>query len=120
MVKAVTNYIWHLPNECYKNFNSYNDIEEVVTDAVKQLPSTNDNWIPVSEKLPEESEEVLVTDIWGCIHIESLEVSIENIKYWEDCDGNFDYFDEIIAWQPLPTPYKESEVQNESRRNTLP
>ena len=58
-------------------------------------------WIPVSERLPEINKEVIVTDI---------EVSDTYISYylgnnyWQ-CD-NGTYEDRIIAWMPLPEPYK--------------
>lgn len=52
-------------------------------------------WIPVSEKLPENGNRVIVTNKDGQVFISS---------FWE----HFRFFDdEIIAWQPLPEPYKE-------------
>lgn len=54
-------------------------------------------WIPVSEKLPEEHGEYLVTDKYGRV---TSGLWIGNAKRWKD----------VIAWMPLPEPYKaESE-----------
>ena len=54
-------------------------------------------WIPVSERLPEEHGEYLVTDKYGRV---TSGLWIGNAKRWKD----------VIAWMPLPEPYKaESE-----------
>ena len=64
-------------------------------------------WIPVSERLPEEEQEVLcqlsddscavlyVQDNWGQMN-------------WVDGQMGTGVYD-VIAWQPLPEPYKEKE-----------
>lgn len=67
-----------------------------------------DKWIPVSEKLPEESDVYLAT------FIENEKCYVERFYYstfsgwlmpvnWQD-EGRID---KIIAWKPLPEPYKE-------------
>lgn len=71
---------------------------EDVLEWVNQQP-TSDGWIPVSERLPEE-------DMWCLITYQSG--GVEKVKYctannWGQND------DHIIAWQPLPPAYKESE-----------
>jgi hypothetical protein len=83
----------------------------------KDVPDTNvGKWIPVSEKLPEEkfcddgyvepSDTVLVFTKYG-----SCKVS----RYWGNRRNKRDYYDwvdidyrkkEVLAWQPLPDPYK--------------
>lgn len=60
----------------------------------KQL---NDRWIPVSERLPEESSYILVTFDDGFV------ASV----YYEDDFGLWYGSGEPIAWKPLPEPYKE-------------
>lgn len=65
-------------------------------------------WIPVSERLPEFSKEVLTCGIGGFIEIQSLEDSYDG--YWENQNGDWTDLDEVVAWMPLPEPYKaESE-----------
>ena len=66
------------------------------------------HWIPVSERLPERSVWVLAY----CKTKDGYEYQAVLLlgKYngeWTDCD---DFCDDVIAWMPLPEPYKaESE-----------
>ena len=69
-------------------------------------------WIPCSERLPEDAFGCLVTII-DCEP--STQTDFENIlpyvvgydgESWNDEDGNEIPF-EVIAWQPLPEPFKE-------------
>ena len=68
-------------------------------------------WIPISERLPEEAYGCLVT-VMDC-EAYSME-DFENIypefvgwdgETWNDGDGKEIPF-EVIAWMPLPEPYK--------------
>jgi hypothetical protein len=59
-------------------------------------------WIPVSERLPEINKEVIVTDIETSDTYQSRYIGG---GYW-GCD-NGPLNDRIIAWMPLPTPYKK-------------
>lgn len=75
--------------------------------------STNDGWIPVEEALPEEDGIYIIDDRafnspW--IHTAGFKVSS---KAW--CENHGVYYDDkygryedgrVIAWQPLPEPYK--------------
>ena len=67
-------------------------------------------WIPVSERLPELDVDVLVTDIHGNRFVHTLYAGKDGTFYWEDDAGFFVDFNDVIAWMPLPEPYKaESE-----------
>lgn len=58
-------------------------------------------WIPVTEKLPDEGQAVLVT------RTSRLGNYVTNDEYdWDYCAWESDA-DDIIAWMPLPEPYKE-------------
>ena len=59
-------------------------------------------WIPVSERLPEEYETVIgVTDLnYYCIAVYCKQHGFRSMDVGVESD--------IIAWQPLPEPYKES------------
>lgn len=67
-------------------------------------------WIPVSERLPEEETDVLVCNANGDIDIASGSYSTEiNEFIWYISGWRFG---EVIAWMPLPEPYKlEKEVE---------
>ena len=86
----------------------------------KVLEILNRRWIPVSEKLPEEyktiidpdvfvdpSEEVLVQMKSGWMHVTRYWGSRERYKNRPWIDLNYPTTDEVIAWMPLPEPYKE-------------
>lgn len=75
-------------------------------------------WIPVTERLPEESFGCLVT-VMDCEPYTQTE--FENIlpyfvgydgESWNDSDGEKIPF-EVIAWMPLPEPYRESEESHD-------
>ena len=74
--------------------------------AIESLPSAEarptGEWIPCSERLPEEYGEYLVTKRtigWNC-----EEYGSNDIAYF-DSDG-FHKADKVTAWMPLPEPYK--------------
>lgn len=54
-------------------------------------------WIPVTERLPEEDGLYITTTMYGDVYCD----------YWKHC--NFDRAETVIAWMPLPEPYKEKE-----------
>ena len=81
---------------------------ERVLNAAETLKQKMGHWIPVSERLPERSVWVLAY----CKTKDGYEYQTVLLlaKYngeWTDCD---DFCDDVIAWMPLPEPYKaESE-----------
>ena len=98
--------------------------------AEEYVPNTNvgkiSEWIPVEERLPERKEKkkqfgnkqkrtnVLVTLRNGIV--KEMMYEFETKEFWEPGDENpiehwkedvMDSDFEVIAWQPLPAPYKE-------------
>jgi len=67
-------------------------------------------WVPVSERLPEDNSDILVT------YVEKDEKRIAPVNYgcgtWFDCLFN-KVLDQVgvLAWMPLPEPYKEGEKE---------
>ena len=90
---------------------------EVTEQCIKAMKATNriPRWIPVSERLPEHNMSVLIT-----VRRYDGEIVVRSGYYYAHGDnsifhadnGNCWKIDEdgLLAWQPLPEPYKaESE-----------
>ena len=97
--KAVLDITWQDP--------SYADPLNVLTevrDKVRELPSVipqKPRWIPVAERLPKESNEYLVSTVWEDVTTDYFRTD----SGWMTFEKK-----EILAWMPLPQPYKaESE-----------
>ena len=61
-------------------------------------------WIPVSERLPKQQQTVLIQD-FGQITIGYL--NAEN--RWRNLTNLDDYLKGVVAWMPLPEPWKGEE-----------
>lgn len=87
-------------------------------DAIKDLPSAESRWIPVTERLPEESGRYLVTrglnacgSLWNRIYIANYSdlMGIKSEKIWWQGNvgkSDFERLDDVLAWMPLPQPWK--------------
>ena len=106
--------------EIYENLDGLNSqsirlkLKEVI-EELKNYQSKENKWIPVSERLPEFNIEVLVCNDDGKIHV-ALREDDEFVTEWRykyycyDSDiWDVEENGEIIAWMPLPEPYKENE-----------
>lgn len=80
-----------------------------IQDILEWLPSAQpeQRWIPVSEKLPGFGQRVLVSTanfVYEAIYFdEDAGWSTYNVSF-KDVDGS-----KILAWMPLPEPYKEEQ-----------
>ena len=73
------------------------DALEMAIEALRSSEKPN-KWIPVSERLPEETGYYLTTTMYHKVFCD----------FWEE--DHFYRTEEVIAWMPLPEPYKaESE-----------
>lgn len=64
-------------------------------------------WISVADRLPKKDVNVLVTDGRCWCGVWSLYGYSEFVDFWEDEYGNFQPFDDVTHWMPLPEPPKE-------------
>ena len=87
---------------------AFDDAKNIVQEVAEEY---NNGWIACSERLPEEPEEGL-TDLDECDEYIAM---IENadIPTALNYAGNGEWyrdgeFYKVIAWQPLPEPYKET------------
>lgn len=104
-----------MANHCKQDCNDVNDCTLCVFDKAieifkQEAAGCNNGWIPVSERLPDESFGCLVT-VMDCDPL--TQTDFENIlpyfvgydgKTWNDADGEEIPF-EVIAWMPLTEPY---------------
>lgn len=79
------------------------DIEDFVRDLeiVRAAVNKTSDWIPCSERLPEENGSYIVTSM---DYVDTFEAVFEAGEWF-----SIDYCDDIknvIAWMPLPEPYK--------------
>ena len=87
-----------------KEAREFDEAKQIVIEALEQEPK----WIPVTESLPEEGLTVLILAENGHIEFgqrdeDKWEWLAESIAdYWTEAE-------EVIAWQPLPEPYEESD-----------
>lgn len=103
---------WHCEAMCKKfkdvpNSGTYGE-HKLILDLLKQT-----DWIPVSERLPENSG-VYIVSRWFSDGVES--VILTDANYYDGCgewynDNRINWGRElvtnkIVAWRPLPEPYK--------------
>lgn len=86
----------------HKHLSRENDSE------ITRLSRDNDGWIPVEERLPETNEDGLSEDVlvsFSDSHSRCIGFYDFNKKRWyvhESCP----YIGRLIAWRPLPEPYR--------------
>ena len=79
-----------------------------IMDYIENMDDEKENgWIPVSERLPEKNKDVIATvkysGFMGMYGRWLKTAFIDDYGEWNgECIGG-----EVIAWMPLPEPYKE-------------
>lgn len=95
------------PDEYNNGINrAYSIVKEVSEEFAPDTNVGTNGWIPCSVRLPEEEADVLLS-------LRSLGVYTGFRANAEGCfyidgDGYVEY-ENVIAWMPLPEPYKESD-----------
>lgn len=83
--------------------------KEFLKIAKEALQQEHSMWIPVSERLPEIHQDVLLS-------LRSLDVEVGfrgNTEPYYYCHGDYIEPKNVLAWQPLPEPYKEEGSEGE-------
>lgn len=89
------------------------EISSIIRSHMDDVPDNNDGWIPVSEKLPEENDGKYYPMLnvstsygavkWGFYRVRDKEWYIYSEMHNELIKAEDK---EVIAWQPLPEPYR--------------
>lgn len=88
--------------------------------AIEKLPSAQQEpqWIPCSERMPEENGRYLVTRglnacgaLWNRVHIINYSdlMGLKSERIWWNGNvgkSDFERIDDVVAWMPLPKPWK--------------
>lgn len=87
------------------------EISGIIRSHMDNVPDNSAGWIPVNERLPEESDYYM-----ACIYNDEAD-DYDFRKTWFAHTDDYDMdesewrelydFERVIAWQPLPEPYKE-------------
>ena len=74
----------------------------------KRLQAEKRTWIPCKERLPKGIGQAIVQTNGGAIH-EAFYKGKNDYGHlvWMRLDNEIYWDDEVVAWQPLPAPYKE-------------
>lgn len=82
----------------YRLIRNPTSIQEALSETIESIPRVGE-WIPCSERLPEKEGSYLLTS-----------KTVSGIRYVRPgmlySNGKFGS-DSVIAWMPLPEPYKE-------------
>lgn len=110
-----TDYSW-LKDHCYKTLerpcapNTRNE-HLAILDLIKEHEERERQWIPCSERLPEEDGQYIITVKYK--HEEGYEDIYAEHGEWNNGKWDMFYFghcgevEKILAWMPLPEPYKQ-------------
>lgn len=104
-IMAVANYLWHYPNEQYKNLNVFEIGESLVKDALSIVPSAKTPTVSEKHQLSEETSTNTSTDLISrqdAIKTVCNAVCEYDVSHYPDCN-QIKYCDEIQALISLPS-----------------
>lgn len=73
------------------------DVTPALEDEVAEQPTVH-QWIPVTERLPEDDTDMIVCKTDGII-----DLAFGDNNYWRSM--TMDFAIDVCAWMPLPKPY---------------
>ena len=99
ILKTLKSYYNDKSEDSYVGFDDEDN--RALDMAIKALSSSENpnKWIPVWERLPDKYAHTLWCASSGYVRSDYF-----NGEFWEDAEK---YCYEVIAWMPLPEPYKE-------------
>ena len=100
-IEALSAEVVHKPDYSYEA-----DMVRRLKEA-QSADATQGEWIPCSERLPNESGEYLATIPLDADETYTEVLTFHKGRFYEDDDEwGATYHDDVLAWMPLPTPYK--------------
>ena len=104
----------------FNNVGIKQNIDETLVDVAEnrlenwfnELPSIQpvQRWIPVTERLPEPWDFVLVTDRRKDVRVCQMHYNSSD-GWYDECDNWMHSSTSVIAWMPFPEPYQEGEQE---------
>ena len=92
-----------IANECDECASEHEQLAEWLEELKARREA--DRWIPVSERLPKSRVAVMVY----CPEHKNQYCAFYADKHWQVFGAYDTVWEEVIAWRPLPEPYKGSE-----------
>ena len=80
----------------------------VIDKAIQALEQTH--WIPMSERMPEEKQEILACFYNGDGDYKLMVTYRTDYNYWKGVGRTGD----MVAWMPLPQPYEPQESEDDN------
>lgn len=102
------------PIEQFVDNNGNWDLVQTVLDccceAVDRVKEEyNNGWIPCGERLPEEDGVYIISfeECSGliCCAVAYFSLNHPKCKWW-DLESEYERYETVVAWQPLPNPFK--------------
>ena len=78
-----------------------------ITDEEREREGYPKDWVVhIDCEMPSDEQKILVTTRWGTVE---ADVCYEDGEF--SLDSGYDWIDDIIAWMPLPEPYKGGDTE---------
>ena len=86
-------------------------LAKTIIKRFEQLPSAQpeQQWIPCSERLPEDEQPILFSTTTGRVHQGRFHRDNSVNRWYSSLDKMRAYNNVVNAWMPLPEPYKEDD-----------